>query len=149
VRTGAVDRVIGALTELSADRETRGPLVASVDRFGVLEVRIPPKGILGSPDAFFSALRDGLREVEARAVGLVLPVRRLWGEDRVCDYLDCEALVIAAVEETGPGLVGAGVRCPLHRLPNGWEDALDDVDLIVASLGAALADRPHEEREAL
>jgi hypothetical protein len=70
-------------------------------------------------------VRAGLREAEASAVGLVLPVRTIWDVVRV------------------------GMRCPLHALPHGWEEAHERFQQIARPLRHALADRPLEDNEAL
>ena len=90
----------------------------------------------------------GLREADASAVGLVLPVRTLWGEDRVCAYLDAEALILVAVEDLGDGVVSVGLRCPLHELPTGWEEAHERLQSIARPLRHALAGRSLEDDEA-
>jgi hypothetical protein len=91
----------------------------------------------------------GLREAEASAVGLVLPVRTIWDEDQVCSYLDAEALILVAVEDLGHGVGSVGLRCPLHELPTGWEDAHAGLQQIARPLRQALANRPLEDDEVL
>jgi hypothetical protein len=87
-------------------------------------------------------VRAGLREVGASAVGLVLPVRSVSDEDRVCSYLDAEALVLVAVEDQGDGVASVGLRCPLHALPTGWGEAHERLQPIAQPLRHALANRP-------
>lgn len=93
-------------------------------------------------------VRAGLREAEASAVGLVLPVRTLWDEERVCAYPDAEALVLVAAADRGDGVASVGLRCPLHALPEGWEEAHERLQSIARPLRLALADRPLEDDEA-
>jgi fermentation-respiration switch protein FrsA (DUF1100 family) len=92
-------------------------------------------------------LSAGLREAEASAVGLVLPVRTIWDEDRVCSYLDAEALALVAVEDRGDAVVSVGMRCALHAMPTGWEDAHERLQPIARPLRLALANRPLEVAE--
>lgn len=141
-------RVVGTLQGTAANPETRGPLVAVLRGDGELDVRIPPPSALGSPQSFFCMVRAGLRDAEASAVGLVLPIRTLWGEDQVCPYLDAEAFALIAVEDQGTGVTSMGMRCPLHALPHGWEEAHEDLQAIARPLREALANRPLEDSEA-
>jgi hypothetical protein len=142
-----LNRVIGTLQHAAAKRETRGPLVAVVRGDGELDIRVPPESVLGSPNAFFCMVRAGLREADASAVGLVLPVRSVSDEDRVCSYLDAEALVLVAVEDHGDGVASVGLRCPLHALPTGWGEAHELLQPIARPLRHALANRPLEADE--
>ena len=142
-----LERVVGTLQGTAANPETRGPLIAVLRSDGELDVRIPPSSALRSPAAFFCMVGAGLREAEASVVGLVLPIRTLWGEDQVCPYLDAEALALVAVEDVGTGVQSIGMRCPLHALPTGWEEAHDRLQEIAQPLRHVLANRPLEDRE--
>jgi hypothetical protein len=68
---------------------------------GKLDVRIPPASALASASTFFCGVGTALREAEATAAGLLLPVRTLWGEEHVCPYLDAEALALVTVQDFG------------------------------------------------
>lgn len=144
---GELNRVVGTLQGAAANRETRGPLVGVVRGDGELDLRVPPASALRSPSSFFCMVRAGLREADASAVGLVLPVRTVWDEDQVCSYLDAEALILVAVEDTGDGVLSVGLRCPLHALPTGWEEAHERLQPIARPLRHALANRPLEDDE--
>jgi hypothetical protein len=146
---GELHRVIGTLKAAAANTETRGPLVGVVRGDGELDLRVAPASALRAPDSFFCMVRSGLRAADASAVGLVLPVRAIWGEDQVCPYLDAEALVLVAVEDTGAGVLSVGLRCPLHALPAGWEEAHERLQPIARPLRHALAGRSLEEDETL
>jgi hypothetical protein len=137
----ALVRIVAALQQLAADPAKRGPLVAVAGRDGELDIRVPPVPMLESPDALLSAVRAGLRLAEAAAVAVLLPVRTLWGEDCLCDYLDAEAFVLVAVEELHDGVATTGLRCPIHALPDGWEEAQDALRWLSAPLRDALARR--------
>jgi hypothetical protein len=142
-----LSRMVATLQRVAADPKTRGPLVGVLREDGELDLRIPPVSALRSPRAFFCMLRAGLREADATGVGLVVPVRTLWGEERVCAYLDAEAIALVAVEDFGDGVGSVGLRCPLHALPSGWEEAHDDLQAIARPLRQALANRPLEDDE--
>ena len=142
-----LNRVVGALRQTAANPETRGPLVGVVRGDGELDLRMPPASALQSPQSFFSTIRAGLREADASAVGLVLPVRTISGEEQVCDYLDAEALALVAAEDFGDGVGSVGLRCPLHALPSGWEEAYDSLQSIAKPLRHALANRPIQNHE--
>jgi hypothetical protein len=135
----ALMRIVAALQQLAADPGRRGPLVAVVSRDGELDVRVPPVSMLESPDVLMCAVRAGLRAAGAAAVALLLPVRTLWGEDCLCDYLDAEALVLVAVEELRDGVATTGLRCALHALPTGWQEAHEALRWLSAPLRDALA----------
>ena len=142
-----LNRVVGVLRQTAANPETRGPLVGVVRGDGELDLRIPPASALQSPRSFFCMIRAGLRDADASAVGLVLPIRTVWGEELVCDYLDAEALALVAAEDFGDGVGSVGMRCPLHALPSGWEEAHDSLQSIARPLREALADRPIQDDE--
>jgi hypothetical protein len=142
-----INRVVGTLQRAAADPELRGPLVGVVRGDGEFDLRIPPAHIVRSPAALFCALGTGLREAEARAVGIVLPVRAVWDEDRLCEYADAEAVVLVAAEDVGNGVVSVGLRCPLHLLPEGWEEAHEKLQGVAAPLRQALAERPLQQEE--
>jgi hypothetical protein len=144
-----LNRVVGTLQRAADDPRTRGPLVGVVRGDGTLDLRIPPTEVMRSPGSFLCMIGAGIREAEASAVGVVLPVRTVWGEDRVCDYLDAEALVLVAVEDVGDGVGSVGMRCALHALPAGWEEAHESLRWIASPLRQAVAGRPIEEDEAL
>lgn len=114
---------------------------------GSLDLRIAPDSAVESPHGFFCVLRAGIRATNGSAAGVVLPVRTLWGEEHVCSYLDAEALAVVAVEDVDNGVAGVGLRCALHLLPSGWEDAHDRLQSIAAPLRQALARRPIENDE--
>ena len=131
--------MVATLQRAAADPETRGPLAGLLHGDGQFDLLIPPAELVRTPKRLLCALGTGVRETEARAVGIVLPVRTLWGEDAVCDYLDAEAVVLVAAEKFGPGLASVGLRCALHELPHGWEEAHADLQEIAAPLRHALA----------
>jgi hypothetical protein len=135
-----INRLIGTLQNVAADAETRGPVVALVRDTGELDVRVPPARVLNSPRAFFCMIRAGLREADASAVGLLLPVRTVWDEEQVCDYLDAEAFALVAAENFGDRVASVGVRCALHALPSGWAEAHDRLQVIAAPLRQAMVD---------
>jgi hypothetical protein len=143
----ALTRIVAALQQLAADAARRGPLVGVLTRDGELEIRVPPASMLESPDVLLSAVRSGLRAVEAVAVAVVLPVRTLWGDDCLCDYLDAEALVLVAVEELHDGVATTGLRCALHTLPDGWEEAQESLRWLSTPLREALARRAFADDE--
>lgn len=120
---------------VSVLRQAQGPLVAIAAGDGALDVRVPPAELTESPATLLCALRTGVRETEATAIGLVLPVRTLWGEDEPCDPLDAEALVLAAASTEG---TVAG-RCALHELPDGWSDAHVELRWLTEPLRRAFA----------
>ena len=142
-----VNRVVGTLQRVAGEPARRGPLLGIVREDGELDIRVPPGAALRSPTPFFSTIQAGLREARATAVGLVLPVRTIHGEERVCDYLDAEALALIAVEDHGDGVASVGMLCPLHALPGGWEEAHDRLQSIARPLRLVLAGRPLEEDE--
>ena len=137
-------RVVGALQQTMADRAARGALVAFLGDDGILKASVPPPEMLESPEWLVYALPAAAVSTAA----IVLPVRTLWREDVPCDYLDAEALVIVAAEVVEDGVLGAGVRCPIHQLPDGWVEAHDDLQWLSRPLRAALAGREIEETEA-
>jgi hypothetical protein len=143
-----VNRVVVTLQRVAAEPVHRGPLLGIVRGDGELDIRVPPTAALRSPTSFFSTIHSGLREAGASAVGVVLPVRTVQGEERVCDYLDAEALALVAVEDQGNGVASVGLRCPLHELPTGWEEAHDRLQSIARPLRLILAGRPLQEDEA-
>lgn len=72
---GDLKRVVGTLQRAAANRETRCPLVGVVRGDGEFDLRVPPTSVLRSPGSFLCTVRKGLREADASAMGLVLPVR--------------------------------------------------------------------------
>jgi hypothetical protein len=44
-------------------------------------------------------------------------------------------------------VVSAGMICPIHALPTGWEEAQERLQSIARPLRLMLADRPLEEEE--
>ena len=141
-------RVVGALQLTMADRESRGALVAVLSDDGTLEARVPPPEMVQSQDWLLCALRAGIREAAASTVGVVLPVRSVWGEDQPCDYLDAEALVVVAAEVVDDGVVSAGIRCAIHELPDGWVEADERLQWLARPIREAVAGREIEETEA-
>ena len=133
----------------AAKPEVNGTLLGVVRADGELDLRVPPPSALRSAGAFFCMVGAGPREAEASAVGLVLPVRTIWGEEQVCSYLDAEALALVAVEDFGDGVGSVGLICPLHKLPTGWQEAHDRLQSIARPLRLTLAGRPLEEEEAV
>src|SRR5581483_148198 len=86
-----IELVIGTLRQVAADPRTRGPLVGVLRGDGELDLHVPPHAAPQSPASFFCAIRGIVQEATPSAIGLVLPVRSLWGDAHVCDYLDAEA----------------------------------------------------------
>jgi hypothetical protein len=144
---GVLDQVVGTLQRACVQPQVEGALLGVVRWDGELDLRIPPAAALQSPRSFLCMVGAGLRDAAASAVGLVLPVRTVWGEERVCPYLDAEALALVAVEDLGDGVVSAGMICPIHALPTGWEEAQERLQSIARPLRLMLADRPLEEEE--
>jgi hypothetical protein len=142
-------QVVAALQGVAANSQTNSAVVGVVRSDGELDLRIPPPSALRSASSFFCMLGAGLREAEASAVGVVLPIRTLWGEARVCSYLDAEALALVAVEDFGEGVGSVGMSCPLHELPDGWEEAHDRLQSIAKPLRLTLAGRPLSDEEAV
>jgi hypothetical protein len=139
--------LVATLKRATTDSDLRGPLVGVVRDDGDLDVRVPPAALVESPRAFICALRAGIREADASAIGVVLPVRSVWGEDQICDYPDAEALILVAAEDLASGVTSVGLRCAVHALPGGWEEAHDTLQWIARPLRAAIAGRPIEEHE--
>lgn len=104
---------------------------------------------LRSPETFFFSIRESLREARASSIGVVLPIRTLWGHESVCPYPDAEALALVAAEDVGDGVNSVGQTCPLHALPHGWLEAHERLQSIAGPLRLALAGRPLEEEEAV
>jgi hypothetical protein len=146
---GVLNQVVATLQRAATNPQASGALVGVVRSDGELDLRIPPPSALRSAGAFFCMVGAGLREAEASAVGLVLPVRTIWGEEQVCSYLDAEALALVAVEDFGDGVGSVGMLCPLHGLPNGWLEAHDRLQSIARPLRLTLAGRPLDEEEAV
>jgi hypothetical protein len=144
---GDLGRLVTTLRQVAGDPESRGPLVGLVDASGVVDLRSPPTELACSPHAFLHVLAIGIREAAALGAGVVLPVRTVWGEDRVCDYLDAEALVLVAVRDYGNGVGSVGQRCPLHELPAGWVEAHESLQWLARPLRRAVAGRPIAEDE--
>ncbi len=142
-----IELVIGALRQVAADPRTRGPLVGVLRGDGELDLHVPPHAAPQSPTSFFCAIRGIVQEATPSAIGLVLPVRSLWGDDHVCDYLDAEAFALVAVEDHGDGVMSVGLRCPLHALPLGWTEAHDQLQSFAEPLRYALAGRPLADEE--
>jgi hypothetical protein len=146
---GVLDQVVAALQGVATNSQTNSAVVAVVRSDGQLDLRIPPASALRSATSFFCILAAGLREAEASAVGVVLPIRTVWGEACVCSYLDAEALALVAVEDFGDVVGSVGMSCPLHELPDGWEEAHDRLQSIAKPLRLTLARRPLSEEEAV
>lgn len=145
----ALGRIVVTLQRIAAIPAARGPIVVIMDGNGELDVRVPPPTVMRSSASFFSLVRAGLRETDARAMGVVLPVRTIWGEECVCDYLDAEALALVAVEDVSGRIASVGLHCPIHALPSGWREAHDRLRSIAEPLRLLVADRPLEEYEAI
>jgi len=137
-----IELVVGALRQVAADPRTRGPLVGVLRGDGELDLHVPPPAASQSPASFFCAIRGVVQEATASAIGLVLPVRTLWGDEHVCPYPDAEALALVAVEDYGDKVASVGLRCPLHALPLGWTEAHDRLRSFAEPLRYALAGRP-------
>ncbi len=145
----ALNQVVATMQRACTTPPAVGALVGIVGSDGELDLRIPPAEALQSARSFFCMVGAGLREADASAVGFVLPVRTLWGEESVCPYPDAEALAIVAVEDSRDGVRSVGMICPLHELPAGWRDAPDRLQSIAQPLRFMLADRPLEAEEAV
>jgi hypothetical protein len=145
----AINRVIGTLQNVAAAADTRGPVVALVRGNGELDVRIPPASVLRSPRSFFCMIRAGLREADASSVGVLLPVRTVWDEEQVCDYLDAEAFALVAAEDFGGRVASVGLSCPLHALPSGWTEAHGRLQVIAKPLRDVLVDWAVPDNEAI
>lgn len=131
-----IDVVIGTLQQVAADPRTRGPLLGVLRGDGELDLRLPPDAAPHSPTSFFCAVRAAVHDAAARAVGLVVPVRTLWGDEHPCSYLDAEALALVAVGESGETVA---LRCALHELPAGWTEADDALESFAEPLRYALS----------
>jgi hypothetical protein len=144
-----LDRLVPTLKHLAADEKTRQRLLGVMRGDGEFDVRIPPAAALASARTFFCGLGAILREAEATAVGIVLPVRTISGDERVCPYLDAEALALVAAQDSGDRVASVGLRCPMHALPAGWEEAHDRLQSLAKPLREALAGRPLRDEESL
>jgi hypothetical protein len=132
-----IDLVVEALRQVAANPRTRGPLVCVLRADGELDVRMSPDAAPQSPaSSFFCAARSALQDASAGAVGLVVPVRTLWGDEHPCSYLDAEALALVAVADCGAAV---GLRCPMHLLPLGWVDAYEQLQAFAEPLRYALS----------
>jgi hypothetical protein len=140
-------RVVGTLQQAAADPELRGPLALFVDADGEHDLRMPPRHVFRSSGAFMCGLRNGIREFNASAVGIVLPVRTLSGKRAVCDYADAEGVILVAAEAVPSGVLSAGMACPLHELPKGWVEAHEELQWLARPLREALASAPLEDVE--
>jgi hypothetical protein len=140
VTVDGIELLVSSLRQAVAKPQTRGPLVALLRGDGALDLRVPPDSVLVSPDVFFCAIRSGAQQAGATAVGFVLPVRTLWGDEHVCSILDAEALALVAVADLGDRVVSAGFRCPLHALPDGWVDAHHKLRSLARPLQYVLVD---------
>jgi hypothetical protein len=140
---------VGTLEHAVTDRSLRAPLVGVVTGTGEFDLRKPPPGMHLESALFLRAIECGLRSWNACAVGVVLPVRSVDGEDLVCDYLDAEAVVLVAVEDLDGGVGSVGLRCALHELPDGWTEAHEKLQWIARPLRLALAGRELEDQEAV
>jgi hypothetical protein len=132
-------RIVAALQRLAADPKTRSAVLAVVRRDGTLDVRIASSSTAESADGVLCVLRAGIREAEAAAAALLLPVRTLWGDDCACDFLDAEAFALVAVEELHDAVVATALRCAMHALPDGWEEAQDRLRWLSEPLREAVA----------
>jgi hypothetical protein len=130
-----IDLVVGTLQQVAADPRTRGPLVGVLRGDGELDLRLPPDAAPESPASFFCTIRAAAHDASARAVGLVVPVRTLWGDEHPCSFLDAEALALVAVD----GVASVGLRCPLHELPLGWTAADEQLEAFAEPLRYALS----------
>jgi hypothetical protein len=144
-----LNRLIGTLLAGATKPEVQGALVCLARGDGEFDLRIPPKSMLRSGNTFFCAIRAGIHQSQARAVGVVLPVRSHQAQELVCAYLDAEALALVAVEDHSLGVASVGLRCPLHALPDGWQEAHEHLQSIARPLRLILAGRPLEEEEAV
>jgi hypothetical protein len=129
-----IELVVGTLRQVAADPRTRGPLVGVLRGDGEFDLRLPPDAAPESPASFFCAIRAAVHDASASAVGLVVPVRTLWGEEHPCSYLDAEALALVAVD----GVASVALRCPLHALPLGWAEAARQLQSFAEPLRYAL-----------
>jgi hypothetical protein len=104
-----------------------------------------------TPIEFMHLARDPIlssflaTQIQVTTVALVAALAS--AGERVCDYLDAEALALVAVEDFGDGVGSVGMRCPLHALPSGWEEAHDRLQSIAKPLRHALANRPLQDDE--
>jgi hypothetical protein len=136
-----LELLIGMLRQVAADPRTRGPLVGVLRGDGELDLHVPPDAAPQSPASFYCAIRGVVQEATASAIGLVVPVRTLWGDEHICPYPDAEALALVAVEDYGDGVASVGLHCPLHALPLGWTEAHDRLRSFAEPLRYALAGR--------
>jgi hypothetical protein len=142
-----LDQIVATMQRACVHSEAQGALVGVLRWDGELALRIPPPAALQSARSFFCMVGAGLRDAGASAVGLVLPVRTIEGEERLCPYLDAESLALVVVEDYGDGVGSVGLICPLHALPTGWKEAHGRLQSIARPLRLMLADRPLEEEE--
>jgi hypothetical protein len=123
-----VRRIAVELIAAAADPRSRKPLYAfwpEGDPVPVLR-RLDRATVESTHDFLLGgmvAVHGALSAHAARCVGVLLPVRTLWGELAVCPELDAEALAIVAAETDGDLAASVGIACPIHLLPAGWQSA--------------------------
>lgn len=149
-----VRKIAIELLALAASADERRPLFAFRPAgCKELDLHTPPKGVLESTDDFLTsgmtAVRGVLEGLGARAAGLLLPVRSLWGDLAVCPYLDAEALVVLAAEAVKGGAASVGIMCPMHLLPTGWHEAHAETNFLAAPLRQAVAGVPLADESTL
>lgn len=88
------------------------------------------------------AIQGALSTSGARCVGVLVPVRTLWGELAICPQLDAEALAIVAAETDGDLAASLGISCPIHQLPTGWQKSAAETAWLARALRDSVVRAP-------
>jgi hypothetical protein len=142
-----VRRIAVELIAAAANPRSRRPLYAFWPQGDAVPVlRFLDAAVLESTHDFLlggmAAVQGAVSSSGARCVGVLLPVRTLWGELAVCPELDAEALAIVAAETDGDYASSLGIACALHLLPTGWRRASAETAWLARALRGSVVRAP-------